>query len=73
MKQENKEYLGSGFLLGIIATIMFIGLIGFLSQLDDPIDLMHPNHTLNSPEFTIEIKTIHDADTITTYKFRHLK
>ena len=74
MTQENKEYMGSGFLLGIIATIMFIGLIGFLSWLDNPIDIMHPNHALNSPEFTIDtIKTINGIDTVTTYKFRQLK
>jgi len=74
MTEENKDYMGSGFLIGIIATIMCFGLLGFLNYLDDPIDLMHPNQAINSSELTIDtIKTFNGSDTITTYKFRQLK
>jgi len=74
MTQENKEYMGSGLLLGIIITIMFIGLIGFLNWLNDPINVMHPNQALNSPDITIDtINTINGTNTTTTYQFRRIK
>lgn len=70
MTKEQKEYFCHGIIVGILINFLFIMVISVVSVALHPEERYKPSTLLNNPEWYIDtIKTIHQGDTIETYRF----
>ena len=74
MTKEQNEYFVHGIIVGIIINFLFIVVIFMINMALHPEDRYTPSALLNDPEWYIDtVKTIHQGDTIETYRFAKFK
>ena len=72
--KKEREIFDGGLCAGIFLTGLVAVTIMLIHLFIDPIDLVHPNELLNSPEYYIDtITEVIDNDTVTHYEFKYTK